>query len=232
MVNAAQKGRVEWLESLLEQFIARTDRSLDRMEKGLKQLHEEMQEFKDEMKDFKGETGGLKDGVKGLKNKTGGFEERMEKEAKRMNKQWGELANKMGTIVEDLVVPSIPRIASELFDCEYIEDLITWRYKTKPSDSSRRREFDAIAICPGKVIFNETKSNPRPEYISDFISFIESGEFFEYFPEYREKTMIPIFSSLHLPENAVRQLTSHGIYAMGMSESTMELLNYESLRAG
>ena len=34
-----------------------------------------------------------------------------------MNKRWGELANKMGTVVEDIVAPSIQRLAREVFDC-------------------------------------------------------------------------------------------------------------------
>jgi len=34
-----------------------------------------------------------------------------------MNKRWGELANKMGTVVEDIVAPSIPRLAREIFAC-------------------------------------------------------------------------------------------------------------------
>ena len=41
--------------------------------------------------------------------------ERMEQEGARerreMNKRWDELANKMGTVVEDIVAPSIRRLA-------------------------------------------------------------------------------------------------------------------------
>ena len=32
-----------------------------------------------------------------------------------MNQRWGEIANKMGTIVEDIVAPNIPRILREYF---------------------------------------------------------------------------------------------------------------------
>jgi len=37
----------------------------------------------------------------------------MHNEVPRMNKQWGELSNKMGTIVEDLVYPGLRRIIEE-----------------------------------------------------------------------------------------------------------------------
>ena len=34
-----------------------------------------------------------------------------------MNKQWSDLATKMGTVAEDIVAPSVRRMARELFDC-------------------------------------------------------------------------------------------------------------------
>ena len=45
-----------------------------------------MKEFKDEMADFKNEP---------------------ETDRKNRNKQWGELANKMGTLVEDIISPAV-----------------------------------------------------------------------------------------------------------------------------
>ena len=41
---------------------------------------------------------------------------------KEMNKRWGELANKMGTLVEDIVAPNISGIAREYFGCSDIKD--------------------------------------------------------------------------------------------------------------
>ncbi len=42
-----------------------------------------------------------------------------EKDRKESNRRWGELANKMGTLVEDIVASSLPpRIVSELFGCD------------------------------------------------------------------------------------------------------------------
>ena len=34
-----------------------------------------------------------------------------------MNKRWGELVNKMGTIIEDIIAPNIPTIAQRYFKC-------------------------------------------------------------------------------------------------------------------
>jgi hypothetical protein len=65
--------RVERLESLLGQFIVNTDVALRRLETSLEAFKDEMRAFKDEVNE----------------------------DRKRMNKMWGELANKMGTLVED-----------------------------------------------------------------------------------------------------------------------------------
>ena len=217
METTALEEKVDWLESLFGQFMSQTNYAIRRMERGIENLQEEMRGFKEEMRDFK--------------NEMNGFRDRMESEVKRSNKQLGDIANKMGTIVEDIVAPAIPKIAKELFGCEVIEDFGVRRYKTKVNDRSSRREFDVIAVCQDKVILNETKSTPRSSYIEDFIEFLNNKEFFDYFPEYKDKEVIPIFSSLYLPEDVVTRLSKNGIYAMGMSDSVMEILNYDRCRS-
>ena len=57
---------------------------------------------------------------------------------------------------------------------------------------------------------------------------MERGEeFYEYFPRYKEKKLIPVFSSLYLPPDVVTRLSRNGIYAMAMSDSAVDILNYE-----
>jgi hypothetical protein len=227
METTALEEKVDWLESLFGQFMSQTNYAIRRMERGIENLQEEMRVFKKEMKDFKDEMKDFKDEMRGFKDEMNGFKDRMESEVKRSNKQWGDIANKIGTIVEDIVAPAIPRIAKELFGCEVIEDFVVRRYKTKVNDRSSRREFDVIAVCQDKVILNETKSTPRSSYIEDFTEFLNNKEFFDYFPEYKDKEIIPIFSSLYLPEDVVARLSKNSIYAMGMSDSVMEILNYD-----
>ncbi|MCL0038527.1 hypothetical protein M1N10_05910, partial [Thermodesulfovibrionales bacterium] len=148
-----------------------------------------------------------------------------------LNKKWGELAVKMGTIVEDIVAPNIPRIAKEYFGCADIDHFAIRVLKRHPTDKSKRREFDVIAVCSDsdKVIFNETKSTIRPEDIRGLIRFLKSGEFFDYFPEYQGKKLIPIFSSLHISSNTVKTLSKNRIYAMVMGDETMTIINFEAV---
>jgi len=151
------------------------------------------------------------------------FKEEMREDRKRMNKQWGELANKMGTVVEDIVAPNIPRIAKEYFNCENIEDFSVRRKLLNKKDNKTRREFDVIAKGDNLLIVNETKSTPRVEYIDDFALTLEN--IFDYFPQYRGLRVIPIFSSLYLDEDVINYLSRKRIYAMGMKDDTMVILN-------
>jgi len=192
--------KVGRLESLLGQFIINNDVALRRLETSL-------EAFKDEMRAFKNE---------------------VNEDRKRMNKMWGELANKMGTLVEDIVAPNIAGVARRYFGAEELEDFMIRRRKRNTKDKNKVREFDVIAVWDDKVIINETKSTPRIDYINDFIDVLK--EITDYFPEYRDKQIIPIFSSLYLPEDIVDYLTRNKIYAMGMNDDTMDLLNFEKVK--
>ncbi len=150
-------------------------------------------------------------------------------EKREMNKKWGELANKMGTLVEDIVAPNIRRLARETFFSE-VGDLVDFsarRIVTHPTDKSRFKDFDALFIGSRGIILNETKSTVRQSYIEEFIAFIPTV--FEYLPEHTGKKVIPVFSSLYIPEQFVRYLTANKIYAMAMGDETMELLNYNDI---
>ena len=151
------------------------------------------------------------------------FKEEMREDRRGMNKKWGEIANKLGTVVEDIVAPNIPRIAQECFKCKDIDFFGTRITKRNSKDKSKSREFDVLAVYDNMVIINETKSSPKIEYVNEFIEILK--EINDYFPEYKGKKVIPIFSSLSIPENVLSYLTSMKVYAMAMKDDTMEILN-------
>ncbi len=75
---ATLEYRTSRLEDVLDEFIRSTQTSLNR-------LSMEMREFKEEMR---------------------AAEKRSERERREMNKKWGEISNKMGTVVEDIIFPA------------------------------------------------------------------------------------------------------------------------------
>ena len=152
------------------------------------------------------------------------------RDRREMNKRWGELANKMGTIVEDIIAPSLRRMALEEFNCGEEVFFSPRVSRIRSDDPSRRREFDVLYVGARAVLLNETKSAPRSEYIQAFVDFLRRGEFALYFPEYREMPIVPVFSSLHIPGNMVTYLTRNGIYAVAMGEEAMRVLNLDTVR--
>ena len=212
-MSVGVEERVDSLEALFGHFMATTGAALNRLERSEESFRREMKEFKDEMKEFKDE---MKE-----------FREEERRSRIDMNKRWGELANKMGTIVEDIVAPNIPHIAKTYFGVEKLDFFGIRIQKAHPKGDGKKKEFDVIAVSKDYLFLNETKSTPRRNYLDEFAE--EYRLVFEYFPEYKGKILIPIFSSLSLPEEVVSFLTKHGIFAMAMTGETMELLNYDKV---
>ncbi len=143
-----------------------------------------------------------------------------------LNKKWGDLANKLGTVVEDIVAPNIPTIAKKYFKVEEIQRMMMNLY-IRSESLKKEKEFDLILVAKDLVILNETKTTVRQNYLEDFLQSLP--EFFEFFPELKGRKLIPILSSMSFTQQQLAYLTKHKIYAMSMSGDTMELLNFDEI---
>ena len=92
----------------------RTDSSIERLERAIERMEQEgardreaAARDREESARFRAEMARDRDEMK----------QQADRERQEMNKRWGELANKMGTVVEDIVAPSIQRLARAVFDC-------------------------------------------------------------------------------------------------------------------
>ncbi|MCX7760171.1 MAG: hypothetical protein N2Z81_03200 [Hydrogenothermaceae bacterium] len=160
------------------------------------------------------------------------WDRKFEQQKREDRKKWEEMVLRLGTLVEDIVAPNIETIAKKYFGCvDVIFDGIRIK-KRHFADRGKRREFDFILVCDDVILLNETKANPRPEYAKEFVEFVKSGEFWDYFPEYRDKKLIPIFSTLYMPEDIVSYLTKNKIYALAMKGDEMDILNYNEVSGG
>lgn len=241
--------RIESLETLLGRFILHTDMSLNRLSKEIDRVSKEVDKVSKEVDRVSEEVDRVSKEVDKVSKEVDRVSKEVDKVTKRidkyiqesekdrqearrqmieMNKRWGEIANKMGTLVEDMVAPNIIGIAKKYFKCKDFDDFMLRRKKKHSKDNTKRREFDIIAVCDKIVILNETKSTPRINYIDDFISVL--NEFFDYFPEYEGKKLIPIFASLYLERDVINYLTKNNIYAMAIKEDTMDLLNFQDIK--
>ena len=75
-----------------------------------------------------------------------------------MNRRWGELANKMGTVVQDIVAPSLRRIAHDELGCGDERSFSAPMFRVR-SDPHYRREFDALYVGTQAVLLNETSGS-------------------------------------------------------------------------
>ncbi|MBL1131564.1 MAG: hypothetical protein D8M54_24150 [Chloroflexi bacterium] len=170
----------------------------------LREFKDEMREFKDEMREFKDET---------------------RRERIRMNRQWGELANKMGTLVEDLILPSLPAILQKAVDCraETIEAVMPRPVRRHATERSRQREFDGVVVCGDYLLVAESKSSLTAEKIREFTDSLP--EVRDFFPEFADRKTIGVIASLHVPENLIPFAEKQGILIIGFGRENMELLN-------
>ncbi len=142
------------------------------------------------------------------------------------NKRWGELANKLGTIVEDIIYPAFRPVVRKYFGCEPEKTYMRLEYTNRQKDIYE--EFDAVAVCEDKVFLLEVKSTPREKHIEEFKE--KAKRFLEYFPEFAGKKLILIMASLSFNEGFVKQLSKANIYAMAYREwEYMDILNFEEV---
>lgn len=129
-------------------------------------------------------------------------------------------------MVEDMVAPNTGEIARKYFNDKEFQ-FFGVRIEKQKTDRTARKAFDVIAVSDKNFFISEAKSKPRPEGVRDFVDTLR--EIGDYFPESSERRVIPIFSTFYIPENIKLHLTRHRIYAMGLREDTMDLLNFDAL---
>jgi len=153
------------------------------------------------------------------------FKDDMKQQNREMNIKWGQMAKKLGTITEDLVAPSIPRIVNEEYGLEVT--FLGIRMKKKLQDG-RIKEYDAIAVAGEFVFVNSTKSTLDSEDVKDFIKDIQ--EFRDYFPEYEKNKIIGVLASLYVDENVIGYAERSGFLVLAVGDKLMEVMNTKGFK--
>ncbi|MGB9900436.1 MAG: hypothetical protein ACPLEW_06410, partial [Pseudothermotoga sp.] len=154
------------------------------------------------------------------------YKKKVDQDIQEMRRQWGNLANKMGTLVEDIFAPSIPQAIKRYFGCD--PDTVIQRYYTR--DGQTEIEIDLLVLCKaeGKAFVTEVKSSPdRVKYIEEFIQ--KSKMLKDLVPILKEYEIVPIYAGLSLNENTVNLLTRSGIYAMVLKGDILEIVNFDQV---
>ena len=196
---AAVIERVDRLEDIVADFVTSVGIEFNKLYNSQMRTEAEMRAFKEEMRVFKEET---------VKDRRG------------MNRKWGDLSNKLGTMVEDLVAPSIGRIVRETLDQDVVD--LSIRRKRKLADG-RTREFDAIAVTPQLVCLNSTKATLRSADADAFVD--EIDKFRAFFPELRALPVVGMLATLAVDESVLNYAERLGFLVLAIGDEVMEVKN-------
>jgi hypothetical protein len=214
--------------ALLEHRVDRLEDVLIRLAEAQVETQRELLDFKNEMSEFKNEM--RLDFEKYREENNLAFEKYREEnraEQRKLNQRLGEISDKMGTIVDDIIYPAARPLISRYFNVE-IDDIDISSNIDRKNRNKEREEFDIIASTDDNVFLIEVKSTMRDMYIAKFKDKIK--RFPDFFPEYASKTLIPVIASLSMKPNTVNQLTRNKIYAMAYREwDYMDMLNFDKL---
>ncbi|MBF0204103.1 MAG: hypothetical protein HQK67_07245 [Desulfamplus sp.] len=157
------KQDTENLKVSLDQTISEMKQDTENLKVSLDKTIDEMKQDTENLKVSLDKT------IDEMKQDTAKMKQNTEKMKKEMNKKWGDLANKMGTVVEDIVAPNIPEIARKYFGVEAFDDFAIRYNRKNRVDSSKIKEFDIIFVSKDIFIVNETKATARETYVDEFV---------------------------------------------------------------
>jgi hypothetical protein len=193
----------------VEDAVARTSANLDR-------LSEEMRVFRDEIR---GESRAFKEEMRGEMR---AFQDEMRASRREADKRWGELANKMGTLVEDIVAPGIPGLFHRLFGVLDPDSLVRARPRHK-ADHGSRREFDMVVWGGDYFLVTETRSRARPEDIQELLAVLP--EVRHYFADAAGLKVVGALASFYVEPSLVRAAEREGLLVFGLGAGLLEPLN-------
>ena len=219
MAVATMETRVTSLEALMAELIS----NVNRIAVDMREFKDEMREFKNEMREFKNEMREFKDEMREFKDEMSESKEWSRNQIKIMNRQWGDLANKMGTLAEDLVAPSVPRILRDYVGCpESGVEFMAVRFRGRKL-TGEIQEFDVLAGCGNTLLINETKTTLRPADVDGFVAVLARAR--EFIPEYAGRRIVGVLASFYVDPTLTRYGERQGLIMLGATDGIMEVLN-------
>ncbi len=152
------------------------------------------------------------------------YREKKEEEMREMNKKWGDLVNKWGTMVEDIIAPGIPSVLERRFNLR-VKRLLQ---NAKSEIDDRSREYDVIAIAGDYVFLVYVKSTFREKHFKDFENALR--EFPEFFPEYGGYKMVPVISAFNFDKGTINKATKKRWLALQMGGDYLDFVNADKVK--
>ncbi len=218
MGRSAIEKRVSTLEEEMREMV----RQVTLLAISARGLKDEMKEFKDEMATWCEESErrrkALEESTEEFKREMKEFKDEMRAFKDEMNKKWGWVINKLGTMVEDLIYPSMEGTLEKYFGCKPDRKMIRVEFGCV--------EIDALAICQDqrKAFIVEAKSHPdNAFYIDKFKEKLSKvKDCIEWLKDYK---IYAIYAGWNMKEETIERLTESGIYAMIVKGDILTIVN-------
>jgi seryl-tRNA synthetase len=217
--------RLTRLEDWLIQYSITNQKAIEESQRWRKSMEEDRQENKQEFKKLRKSLAESQQSIaESQQRNEQGFKE-LRKSIANSRKELGQISHRLGTLVEDLVAPSLPRVLRKMVNCPADEDVLTnVRVRRRhPTQKGKMLEIDAMADCGHYVLFNETKSQFTPEKVKAFLEKLTIVK--DYFPEYQSHQIRGCIASLYLDKSLVEYASRQGLLALASGEYLMTVQN-------
>jgi DNA repair exonuclease SbcCD ATPase subunit len=144
-----------------------------------------------------------------------------EEDHRQFRRELGQLSKKMGTLAEDIVAPSIPRLLKEVVGCEEEPNLIGVRVRLH--HKGRSIEYDVLALCGEYLLINETKTKLQKEDVETFVARLQEARLF--LPEYANRRIVGALASFYTDTSLVIRGERLGLIMIGVGDGVMDVLN-------
>jgi hypothetical protein len=211
MAYVTTEERVDRLEALFGQFLTEMAVISRAAEERNRLAEERMSRFENEMRAFKHEMGEFKNEMRASK--------------RELDKKWAELADSMGTLIEDLVAPCGFQLARAIFRTEEAQTCAIRIKHKHPQRPGEMIELDLLAVGPTQALVVEAKRRMNAENAAQFRA--KASSLAEFFPDYANRRVHCAVASPYLDPSVVTFLTRERIYGITMGEETMEVVNLD-----
>ncbi|WP_456370316.1 hypothetical protein [Thermodesulfatator atlanticus] len=228
---------VKAVDEMREEFRAEMKEMRDEFHAEMKEMRDEFQaemrdmrdEFQTEMKEMREEfRAEMKEMREEFQTELKEMRDEFQTEMKKMRQKWGEIAERMGTLAEDIFAPGVPYLV-ESFGYTISKRMLDVGYKK----AGKFRQYDAIVVAEDEkgqelIFAAEVKSQARSEDFNQLKNALEDLMFFE--PVYREKKIIPVLAAFRIPEDLINLANKRGVLLVRMGGEYLEPLNPEIVK--
>jgi hypothetical protein len=205
------------VEKALEAFIQENRQGFREIRRGLEDLRDAQDRTQKNLDQLSRE-------MAVFKQQTGEQIEESRKQRDADHKRWVEIAAGLGIIAEGLARPSVGPLLAQYSQSQE-EPLINASLKVQhPSDRSRRREFDVVAVFPDVWMIAEAKTKLRVDDITQFAGFLRS-EAREYFPEMAGRRLLGCIAAIHAEADKIAFAERIGLLVLVPGGDFMEPAN-------